>query len=72
MRWKGVAQTLLDGYDKPPQLPDDEPAPGRDGGHVLCALSKEERLRRVHMRMSRQIPQTFLGEYDAQNLLLPC
>ena len=71
MRWKGVEQTLLDGDGKPPQLPDDEPAPKRDGGHVLGAPSKGEGLRRVHIRMSRQIPQTFLGEFDAQNFSLP-
>jgi len=71
MRWNGVDQTLLDGDGKPPQLPDDEPAPGRDGGHVLCASSKEEGLRRVPIRISRQIPQTVLGEHDAQNFLRP-
>ena len=71
MHWIGVEQTLLDGEGKPPQLHDDDPAPKRDGGHVLCASSKGEALRRVHIRMSRQIPQTFLGEYDAQNLVLP-
>ena len=72
VRRNAIEQTLLDGDGKPPQLPDDEPAVGCDGGHVLSASSKANALRRVHIRVGRQMLPCSLGDFDAQNSSLPC